>query len=123
VITRRDLVCLAAGALAATALFGLYSWRAHSVSGPPVAGVIGGGSAAEAGKAKVVPVEEATRRLAARLQKDGGSREDWRLLGNSYAYLGRRAEADAAFSQAEKVPASPVKPAAAASIGDKGSGP
>ncbi|MGB8326322.1 MAG: hypothetical protein WCE48_01955 [Steroidobacteraceae bacterium] len=114
-MTRRDLIGVAAGALAATALFGLYSWRAHSGASALVAGATASGVNATAqAKPTAVSVEEATRRLAARLQRDGGSREDWRLLGNSYAYLGRRAEADAAFSQAEKVPASPVKPAAVA---------
>jgi len=109
-MTKRDLYFLAAGALGAAALFGLYTWHAHSGASSPAAGAADSQlSAAVPAKPKVASVEEATAKLAARLQKDGGSREDWRLLGESYEYLGRKAEADAAFARAETVPAAAGK--------------
>jgi hypothetical protein len=121
-MTKRDLYWLAAGALGAAAIFGLYSWHGRSGSSAST-----GGSAASrmttaapvapnstTPAAKVASVEESTAKLAARLENSGGSREDWRLLGESYAYLGRKAEADAAYARAEGVPAPAVTPANAA---------
>jgi len=114
-MTKRDLSFLAAGALGATALFALYTWHAHSgASSPAAAATDSQLSAAVPAKPRVASVEEATAKLAARLQRDGGSREDWRLLGESYDYLGRKAEADAAFARAETVPAAVGKPVATA---------
>src|SRR5579862_6986539 len=40
-------------------------------------------------------LEEVTRRLAARLASAGGTSEEWRLLAQSYDYLGRTQEAQA----------------------------
>lgn len=41
-------------------------------------------------------LEEVTRRLAARLAAGGGTDQDWRLLEQSFAYLGRTEDARAA---------------------------
>jgi hypothetical protein len=43
-------------------------------------------------------LEEVTSRLAARLAASGGRPEEWRLLAESYEYLGRRQEAEEARS-------------------------
>jgi uncharacterized lipoprotein YbaY len=117
-MTKRELYYLAVGAIGASALFALYTWHAHSGMSAPAASATDGESSAVAQpKPKVASVEDATTRLAARLAKDGGSREDWRLLGESYEFLGRKAEADAAFARAETVPATVAAPLAAAPAG------
>lgn len=41
-------------------------------------------------------LDDVTNKLAARLATQGGSDNDWKLLAESYDYLGRKAEADAA---------------------------
>ena len=41
-------------------------------------------------------MQDATTRLEARLEKDGGSAEDWELLAKSYEFLGRTADAERA---------------------------
>jgi cytochrome c-type biogenesis protein CcmH len=46
-------------------------------------------------------MEEATKRLAARLESGGGSAEDWQLLAKSYEFLGRTDEARRAAAQAD----------------------
>ena len=46
-----------------------------------------------AGNAKVGSVEEATEKLAKRLNSTGGSAADWALLAQSYDFMGRSAEA------------------------------
>ena len=43
--------------------------------------------------AKALTMQEATTQLEARLQKNGGSAEDWELLAKSYEFLGRPADA------------------------------
>jgi cytochrome c-type biogenesis protein CcmH len=54
-----------------------------------------------AGKTPNVPsVDESTAKLAARLEKSGGTSADWQLLGKSYEFLGRKAEAEVAFARA-----------------------
>ena len=45
-------------------------------------------------------MEEATARLQARLERDGGSADDWELLAKSYEFLGRTAEAARARARA-----------------------
>jgi cytochrome c-type biogenesis protein CcmH len=40
--------------------------------------------------------DDVTNKLAARLATQGGSDNDWKLLAESYEYLGRKSEADAA---------------------------
>jgi len=49
------------------------------------------GSDATPGKA--LSMEEATTRLEARLERNGGSTDDWELLAKSYDFLGRAADA------------------------------
>lgn len=41
-------------------------------------------------------MQDATTRLESRLEKDGGSAEDWELLAKSYEFLGRTADAERA---------------------------
>ena len=67
-------------------------------------------------------VEEATRKLAERLQRVPDDADGWLLLARSYEYLGRATEARAAAARAsalgksdEAVPASAPAPAASAS--------
>jgi cytochrome c-type biogenesis protein CcmH len=50
--------------------------------------------------AKAPSMEEATARLAARLEREGGSAGDWELLAKSYDFLGRTAEAGRARARA-----------------------
>ncbi len=52
-----------------------------------------GGSPTNAGS-----LDDVTNSLAARLAKEGGSDNDWSLLAQSYEYMGRTAEAQAAKS-------------------------
>lgn len=46
-----------------------------------------------ASSARPLSMQDATTRLEARLEKDGGSAEDWELLAKSYEFLGRTADA------------------------------
>ncbi len=41
-------------------------------------------------------LEEVTQKLSSRLTTDGGTQEEWRLLAQSYDYMGRAQEAAAA---------------------------
>lgn len=118
-MTKRDLSWLVAGAIGAAAIIGFVTWRAQTGASSPAAAAAAPPAATAAPGAMQVPsVEESTAKLAARLEKDGGSREDWRLLGESYQYLGRKAEADAAFARAEKAaPANPAPAPAATAAG------
>ena len=52
------------------------------------------------GTAKVGSVEEATEKLAKRLNTTGGSAADWALLAQSYEFMGRSAEATQARQHA-----------------------
>jgi cytochrome c-type biogenesis protein CcmH len=45
-------------------------------------------------------LEEMTAKLALRLQKNGGSQEDWAMLGRAYKHLGQYASSVKAFEQA-----------------------
>jgi cytochrome c-type biogenesis protein CcmH len=45
-------------------------------------------------------LEEMTGKLARRLQQNGGSQEDWAMLGRAYKHLGRYASSVKAFEQA-----------------------
>ncbi|HEY6923826.1 MAG TPA: hypothetical protein VI653_10180 [Steroidobacteraceae bacterium] len=56
---------------------------------------VGTQSASGAGS-KALSMQDATTRLEARLEKDGGSAEDWELLAKSYEFLGRTADAERA---------------------------
>lgn len=48
-------------------------------------------------------VEAMVGQLAARLQREGGNEEEWRMLGRSYMVMGRYPDAVSAFGQARKV--------------------
>jgi len=50
--------------------------------------------------AKALSMEEATARLEARLQREGGSADEWELLAKSYDFLGRPADASRARARA-----------------------
>jgi cytochrome c-type biogenesis protein CcmH len=63
--------------------------------------------AASGGSGKPRSMEEATAGLEARLERDGGSAEEWELLAKSYEFLGR--SADASRARARAGAASPVK--------------
>jgi cytochrome c-type biogenesis protein CcmH len=56
-------------------------------------------------------LDDVTNKLAARLATAGGSDNDWKLLAESYEYMGRKAEADAA--RAHIASAAPIAGAAA----------
>jgi cytochrome c-type biogenesis protein CcmH len=56
---------------------------------------VGTESASGAGT-KAISMQDATTRLESRLEKDGGSAEDWELLAKSYEFLGRTADAERA---------------------------
>jgi cytochrome c-type biogenesis protein CcmH/NrfG len=57
-------------------------------------------AAAPASATPVAPLEESARKLALRLARDGGSAADWRLLGQSYDFLGQAANAKDAYARA-----------------------
>jgi cytochrome c-type biogenesis protein CcmH/NrfG len=62
-------------------------------------------------------LDDVTNKLAARLATQGGSDNDWKLLAESYEYMGRTAEAKAAKAHiASATPAGPVASAADASV-------
>jgi cytochrome c-type biogenesis protein CcmH len=48
-------------------------------------------------------LEEMTGKLALRLQQNGGSQEDWAMLGRAYKHLGQYASSVKAFEQAVKM--------------------
>ncbi len=73
-------------ALAAIAALGLYSLWGRPDAVGPVGGPAGG-------TVKVASVEEATAKLAERLNTKGGSEADWRLLAQSYDFMGRTSDA------------------------------
>lgn len=94
-----------AGAAAGTLL--------NAAASMPGAGPASGG-AAQAQIMKAPSVAESTAKLAARLEKAGGSNADWILLGKSYDFLGRTDEANAAYAHAGGRPAAGAADAAAA---------
>lgn len=120
---RRDLGLLLTGAAVAAAIFGLYQWRASSAApdaaaasapsamqatpgtGSQAAAPAVNGATAQGGTPGVPSVADSTARLAARLQKSGGSAADWQLLGKSYDFLGMKPEADAAWARGGGRPA------------------
>ena len=63
--------------------------------------------------AKALSMEAATARLEARLQRDGGSANDWQLLAQSYDFVGR--SADASRARARAATAAPAKQVAGTS--------
>jgi cytochrome c-type biogenesis protein CcmH len=51
----------------------------------------------------IASVEEMTRTLAARLQKQGGNQEEWTMLGRAYKHIGQYVLAAEAFAQAVEI--------------------
>lgn len=66
-------------------------------SATPAAHPVGSETAAGG---KALSMEAATAQLEARLQRDGGSANDWQLLAKSYDFLGRSADASRARARA-----------------------
>ncbi len=66
---------------------------------------------AASGAGKIGSVEEATARLAKRLNEQGGSAADWNLLAQSYEFMGHSADAAEARKRAGTAPT--AAPAAA----------
>ncbi|MBS0416724.1 MAG: hypothetical protein JSR66_03355 [Proteobacteria bacterium] len=89
-MSRRDSYWFIAGALVASAILaGTHAWLPPT---PPVHhATMSPQPSATAGS-----MDDVTNKLAARLATEGGSDNDWRLLAESYDYLGRKADADAA---------------------------
>lgn len=98
-------------ALLAGAALALYLWRGapQALDGPNASSrtppVTDGGSRAAG------TMESATARLAARLERDGGSAADWELLAKSYEFLGRTADAQRASERAAALGAAAPNPA------------
>lgn len=61
-------------------------------------------------------MDEAAEKLAQRLAKNGGSRDEWLLLAQSYEFLGRTDEAARARERAAIAPASAAAPPAKADV-------
>jgi len=98
---RRIYVMLGAGlgvfAISAALLYLVIDSRATSSTRVAVAPGHAVGSASASGPdSKALSMQDATTRLEARLEKDGGSAEDWELLAKSYEFLGRTADAERA---------------------------
>jgi cytochrome c-type biogenesis protein CcmH len=100
-MSRRDTFWFLAGALVTVAiLVTARAWLRAPIPAPQLAGAQVASpapsqqtrqSAANAGS-----LDDVTQKLAARLATTGGSDNDWRLLAQSYEYMGRTAEAQAA---------------------------
>jgi cytochrome c-type biogenesis protein CcmH len=113
---RASLRTLASGAVVviglSAAALGVYFWRgaprALDQSATPAAAPHATANAS----ATPGTMEEATSRLAARLESGGGSAEDWRLLAKSYEFLGRTDEARRAAAQADALGGAPTAPTA-----------
>jgi cytochrome c-type biogenesis protein CcmH/NrfG len=98
---RRNYAMVGAGlavfALSAALLYLAIDSRATSSTRVAVApGHLVGSESASGPGAKAISMQDATTRLEARLEKDGGSAEDWELLAKSYEFLGRTADAERA---------------------------
>ncbi len=111
-MSRRDLVFLFGGVVVAALLFAAYRWQSAAA---PVSSTVATPVAstpepkpADAKRPNVPSVEESTAKLAARLEKSGGTPGDWQLLGKSYEFLGRKADAAAAFARASGKSATPA---------------
>jgi hypothetical protein len=98
------------GAMATVLVYFVIDSRATAESGRaaphPVTGASATGAATATGT-RAPPMEEATARLAARLERDGGSANDWQLLAQSYEFLGRSADASRARAHATTAPTQP----------------
>jgi cytochrome c-type biogenesis protein CcmH/NrfG len=95
---------------------------AHVAAAPAAHPGVSASASGEAGDS----MESAVARLEARIAKEGGKREDWLLLAQSYDFMGRAADAQRAREKADGggardaqaatvSPAEPAKPAPPAS--------
>jgi cytochrome c-type biogenesis protein CcmH/NrfG len=82
---------------------GMYVWigAPAAIGAGQVVSAAAASSASAAGKAPP-GMEVVTARLAARLEAQGGTAEEWRLLAQSYDFLGRPAQAAAARERAQQ---------------------
>lgn len=93
---RRDFEMILVGVVIAAALFGVYRWQSPS-NNQTARDALASTAVPAAGKTPRVPsVADSLGKLAARLEKSGGSAADWQLLDKSYEFLGRKNEANAA---------------------------
>ena len=91
-MSRRDSFWFLVGALVAVAIMvGARAWQREPPTPPVHDSTIAQHPSGAAGS-----LDDVTNKLAARLATDGGSDNDWKLLAESYEYLGRKADADAA---------------------------
>jgi cytochrome c-type biogenesis protein CcmH len=74
----------------------------------------GAGDAASAGRGE--SIEQEAAKLAQRLYKSGGSRDEWLLLAQSYEFLGRTEDASSARSRADNAQAATQTTAASAPV-------
>jgi hypothetical protein len=120
----RRLYALAAAGLAVFALSAALLYMAidsRATSGTPLAAAPGHpvGTAGAPGT-KALSMQDATTQLEARLEKDGGSTEDWELLAKSYEFLGRTADAQRARQhRASATNVSPAEISGTVSIEDR----
>jgi cytochrome c-type biogenesis protein CcmH/NrfG len=76
-------------------------------------GVTGHAVTSPMSAARLAPLDESARKLAARLANNGGSAADWRLLAQSYDFLGDSANAKTAYARAAAGDAGAAAPVAA----------
>lgn len=80
---------------------GLYLWiSTPAANGARQVNAAIAGPSAGAPRAAAPGMEVVTARLAARLEAQGGTAEEWRLLAQSYDFLGRPEQAAAARERA-----------------------
>ncbi|MGH8138759.1 MAG: hypothetical protein ACREVV_11270 [Steroidobacteraceae bacterium] len=93
-MSRRDSFWFLAGALVTVAVF---VTTRGIVAQHPYRSAAGMSAAMPSARADSAgSLDDVTRKLAARLAASGGSADEWRLLAQSYTYMGRPAEAQAA---------------------------
>jgi cytochrome c-type biogenesis protein CcmH len=81
-------------------------------------------AASAAAGSKTLSMEAATARLEARLSREGGTPDDWRLLAQSYDFLGRTDDAQRARARAESAaPAAKASTAGTSARGISGGAP
>ena len=97
-VLRRGLPTLAVVIMSGAAL-ALYL-RLGTPNQLQTAGVPAHAMASATPTTRVAPLKESARKLALRLEKDGGTSADWRLLAQSYEFMGETASAKYAYERA-----------------------
>jgi cytochrome c-type biogenesis protein CcmH/NrfG len=100
---RRYVLPAVCALLVAAAALSFYLWLGspqHLQTAAQTAAHTASSDVAPVPTTRVAPLEESARKLALRLAKDGGSAADWRLLGQSYDFLGQAANAKDAYARA-----------------------